>query len=121
MPDINKYIANPDSASPEVMDRKLDLSEWSREVAQQTASAEGITMTDPHWKAIAFLRQHFLDHGLAPSGRELAKALDAVFEDQGGSRYLYQLFPQGPVAQGSRIAGVPLPPYTENDSFGSVM
>lgn len=121
MPDINKFIMNPSSASPEVIDRKLDMPEWSREIAQKTAAAEGITMTDPHWKVVAVLRQHFLEHGPASSGRELAKALDVAFDDQGGSRYLYQLFPDGPVAQGSRIAGLPLPPYTEDDSFGSVM
>lgn len=121
MPDINKYITNPDSASPEKKDRKIDLSEWSRDAAEQSAAIEGITMSKAHWMVIEFLRKHYLEHGPASSGREIAKALDEAFAELGGSRYLYQLFPDGPVAQGCRIAGLLVPPHTEDESFGSTM
>jgi tRNA 2-thiouridine synthesizing protein E len=41
---------------------------------------------------------------------------------QGHSRaYLSELFPQGPVSQASRLAGLPPPPHTHDLSFGSVM
>ena len=44
--------------------------------------------------------------------------LDEHYAEQGGRKYLRRLFPQGPVAQGMRIAGLPVPPHTEDEGFG---
>lgn len=121
MPDINKMINDPSVADPALKDNKLDLEGWSREQGETAALAEGIAMTDAHWQVVEFLRDHYLRNGLAASGRELAEALDAAFESKGGGIYLHSLFPKGPVAQGCRIGGVPMPPYTEDEHFGSAM
>jgi TusE/DsrC/DsvC family sulfur relay protein len=121
MPDITKQIRNPETSSPETLDQKHDLAGWNRETGERVAAEEGVTMTDAHWEVVDFLRRHYLEHGPASSGRELAKALDEAFSGHGGSRYLHQLFIKGPVAQGSRIGGLPVPPYTEDESFGSAM
>jgi tRNA 2-thiouridine synthesizing protein E len=48
------------------------------------------------------------------------RELDQEFAAEGGRRYLYDLFPRGPILQASRIAGLPLPPGTLDRSFGSV-
>ncbi len=121
MPDINKQTRNPDVTSPETIDQQHDLAGWNREIGEQVAAEEGVTMTDAHWEVVDFLRKHYLEHGPASSGRELAEALDEAFAEQGGSRYLHELFVKGPVAQGSRIGGLSVPPYTEDESFGSAM
>lgn len=121
MPDIKKYIRNPDDATPEKKGRQLDLSDWSREQGEHLAAEEGIDMTQEHWKVVEFLRNHYAEHGPMSSGRKLAEALDEAFADSGGGARLHKLFPEGPVSQGCRIAGLPLPPGTENESFGSVM
>jgi sulfur relay (sulfurtransferase) DsrC/TusE family protein len=72
----------------------------------------------PTGRWINFLRDYYLENGLPESGREISDALDARFTGQGGRKYLRRLFPEGPVAQGMRIAGLPVPAYTEDESFG---
>jgi tRNA 2-thiouridine synthesizing protein E len=53
--------------------------------------------------------------------RELHDALDERFHASGGMKYLYRLFPRGPVAQGCRIAGLHSPANVVDRSFGSGM
>lgn len=119
MSDINKIIENPDMTGPLQADRMLDLKGWNEQQARHTARQLGIEVTDEHLKVINYLRDYYLQHGPTKSGRLLAEILDERFADHGGSKYLYRLFPNGPVAQGMRIAGLPLPPYTEDQGFGS--
>jgi tRNA 2-thiouridine synthesizing protein E len=121
MSDIRQVVTDPHASTPRKEDRMIELRGWDKEKASHAANQEGIEMDEKHWEVIAFLRNYYLDHGRANSGRELAEALDEAFAEQGGNRYLYGLFPEGPVAQGSRIAGTPIPPYTEDKSFGSAM
>ena len=46
--------------------------------------------------------------------------LNEVFAGHGGRKYLWRLFPGGPVTQGLRIAGLPLPPHSGDKGFGTV-
>jgi len=110
---------DPATSSSRIEDRWLDLQEWNRKKGELLAVKEGVRLTAMHWEVIDFLRGYYLRNGLAHSGREVAVALDLAFVSMGGSKYLHRLFPDGPVAQGSRIAGLPLPPHTEDPSFGS--
>ena len=121
MPDINKMINDTTVSDPERKDRKIDLEGWDRSEGEALAQVEGIRMTDAHWAVVEFLRDFYIQNGPSSSGRELATALEAAFESQGGGPYLHTLFPKGPVAQGCRIGGIPVPPYTESESFGSAM
>ena len=118
--DINKFIEGQTSSGSDPEGYLLDLPQWNDDVAERLATAEGITLTDGHWEVVRFLRERYRRVGPAKSGRVLAEELDRGFHDRGGSKYLYGLFPKGPVAQGSRIAGLPLPAYTTDPSFGSV-
>jgi tRNA 2-thiouridine synthesizing protein E len=120
MADINSYLARPSNDSPERMDRHTDLAHWNRYVSMQLADNEGIELSSEHWDVVVFLRQYYLDHGWPARTDELTRVLDAAFEEQGGSRYLYRLFPRGPLAQGTRIAGLPVPANATDASFGSV-
>ena len=93
---------------------------WDEQQAKSTAGELGINLTDDHWKVIEFLRVHYENNGQLHHARELTEALNERFEDEGGSRWLYQLFPNGPVNQGTRIAGVPAPADVTDPHFGSV-
>jgi len=118
--DINKAIAAGDpNVDPDILAREQEIAGWTREQAVEMAKADGIALGDDHWAVIELLRTTFLERGPASSARELASLLDGAFTKQGGSKYLYQLFPAGPVSQGSRLAGVPVPHDAQQPSFGS--
>lgn len=119
MSDINKFIRDNGPDATDLEGHRLDLEPWSETEALQRAAAEGIDMTPEHWEVVHFLRERYLQKGQADSGRELVYELEETFGREDGRRHLYSLFPHGPVAQGCRIAGLPLPPYTTDPSFGS--
>ncbi len=120
MSDITKSIRHPGITDPALQDRLDDISDWDQAKATCLAVAEGLELTVAHWDVIHFLRQHYLNHGPIASARKWTETLDEEFHAQGGRKYLYRLFPRGPVAQGCRLAGLPTPHDVEEPSFGSV-
>jgi tRNA 2-thiouridine synthesizing protein E len=119
MLDIGKYARDERLASRDPEGNMLDLEPWSPKKATQHAAKEGIALTEEHWAVIVSLRENFRKHGRSSSARELATQLEREFSNAGGRRHLYALFPGGPITQGCRIAGLPLPPYSTDPSFGS--
>jgi TusE/DsrC/DsvC family sulfur relay protein len=96
--------------------------DWTLRTAQTAAKEEGIALTDDHWNVVRALQEYFARHEVHERNmRELHDALDERFHASGGMKYLYQLFPGGPVAQGCRIAGLPVPAVAADRGFGSVM
>lgn len=118
MTDINPII---DRESSTVEGGFPDLGNWSEQIAQELAGEEGVALSKEHWDIIHFLRDHYQRCGPCPNGRAVLGLLEDNFSQQGGKRYLYHLFPRGPVVQSCKIAGLPLPPYSVDASFGSVM
>ena len=119
IPDIKKVIDNSNTANPQRAGREFDLQDWNEEQGQRNAEQEGIELTDAHWEVVHRLRDYYLDQGPSDNGREISDMLDSEFADQGGRKYLRRLFPKGPVAQGMRILGLPVPPHTEDAGFGT--
>lgn len=93
--------------------------DWSIQTAEAVASSDGITMTDDHWQLIAALQEYYkkVDH---PKLRQVKDALEEKFHAQGGLKYLHQIIPSGPVAEGCKLAGLDIPPGAVDKSFGSV-
>ncbi len=117
MLDITKALSN---LQHDPQGNMFGLEPWSPLVAQRLAKAEGLFLSDEHWEVIIYLRERYRKKGEARSAREVLKELEQKFGDGHGRRNLYELFPGGPVSQGSRLAGLPLPPYSSDPSFGSV-
>jgi len=94
---------------------------WHPQDAAAQAMEEGILMGKDHLETIRALQEFYDRHHDRPVNlRELHDALEERFHRQGGLRFLYELFPGGPVAQGCRLAGLKAPPGAKDTSYGSV-
>lgn len=120
MLDINKLVMAENMAPCDADAYLNDLDTWNEDMAREQASKEGIQLSEAHLDVICTLRDHFAECGPAPSARALLRALEDAYVDQGGRKYLYQLFPRGPITQGCRLAGLPTPAGNADPSFGSV-
>ena len=95
--------------------------EWSPSSAAQVARNEGLEIGEDHLEAVRALQEYWARHTEGPVNlRELHDALDEKFHGRGGMKYLYTLFPGGPVAQGCRLAGLKSPAGAIDRGFGSV-
>ncbi|KAA6187946.1 TusE/DsrC/DsvC family sulfur relay protein [Thiohalocapsa marina] len=92
---------------------------WTPQAATAAAAADGVELTPDHWDVIGALQGYFAEHS-QPNVRQLHDALDERFHAKGGLKYLYGIFPGGPVAQGCRLAGLRAPAGAVDKSFGSV-
>jgi tRNA 2-thiouridine synthesizing protein E len=91
--DEQGYLLEPDS---------------SDEVVRLIAAAENITLTDAHWKVVAYLRDEYREHGHTPNFRNMLKGVGGILPGC-DSKALYDLFPLGPAKQGAKVAGLPQP------------
>ena len=108
-----------DINSQQRSNREELLNEWNEEQANKIASELGIELTEAHLQVVHSLREHYREHGESESAQQLTDMLSNAFSSQGGKKYLHRLFPEGPVSQGMRIAGLPLPANTEDGGFGT--
>jgi len=93
----NSYTVDEDGflENPEV---------WNEQVAQDFASTEGVeSLTEAHWKVINYLRNYYLQYGIAPMIRKLCKETGFKLNE------IYALFPSGPAKGACKLAGLPKP------------
>jgi tRNA 2-thiouridine synthesizing protein E len=96
--------------------------DWSRAEAEAIAREEGLHLSEEHWQVICALQEFYARHEWPTINvRELHDALDEHFHPEGGMKYLYTLFPRGPVALGCRLAGLEPPAGAADRGFGSVL
>ena len=95
--------------------------DWDPEAALRIARQEQLELGPDHWEVLNALQEYFArQEGAAIRRRALHDALEEKFHHKGGLRYLYMLFPGGPVAQGCRLAGLEPPAGAFDPSYGSV-
>lgn len=95
---------------------------WSRDASLELAREAGLKLNDDHWDVLHALQEYCARHECSKfSVRELHDALDEKFHDKGGYRYLFGLFPGGPIAQGCTLAGLEPPAGAIDKGFGSVV
>ena len=77
---------------------------WNKNVAEDLAKTENASpMGNDHWKLVNYLRNYYLEFGIAPPIRMLTKETGLDL------KYIYQLFPSGPAKGACKIAGLPKP------------
>jgi len=87
-----------------------DIGLWSLQLALQIAQRENIRMSDDHWEVVNFIRNYYVEYEITPGMRVLVKALSKILgPGKANSKYLYELFPDGPIRQAAKIAGLPKP------------
>lgn len=87
-----------------------NISDWSEAIAEAMATADDIKLSEAHWDILRFLREYYHEYEIAPAVRVLTKAVGRrLGKDKGNSKYLYNLFPDGPGKQACRYAGLPKP------------
>jgi len=92
---------------------------WTPHQAEDVASTDGFSMTNDHWELVGALQEYYkkVEH---PKLRQVKDALEEKFHAQGGLKYLHQMIPSGPVAEGCKLAGLNVPAGAVDKSFGSV-
>jgi len=96
--------------------------DWTPSFARSLAAKEKLELTEAHWEVLRALQSYYAQHSeAAPHLAELKQALEKKFASQGGGKYLQELFPGGPVAQGCRLAGLKAPAGAVDKGFGSVV
>jgi tRNA 2-thiouridine synthesizing protein E len=77
---------------------------WDEKVALALASTESVeVLTDNHWKLVNYLRNYYLEFGIAPMIRKLCKETGFSLKE------VYELFPSGPAKGACKVAGLPKP------------
>ena len=82
----------------------LEPEKWNEDVAKALATTEGVNeLNDEHWKLVHYLRNYFVQFGVAPMIRKLCK------ETGYDLKKVYELFPSGPAKGACKVAGLAKP------------
>ena len=77
---------------------------WNERVATDFAETESISqLTDAHWKVINYIRNYYLQFGIAPMVRKVCKETGFTLKQ------IYDLFPSGPAKGACKPSGLPKP------------
>lgn len=85
--------------------------DWTEAVAAELAERDGVSLDEDHWWLIHWVRAYHLRYGNPPLMRTLVAELKAQGRSTEGSRYLYRLFPEGPVRLACKYGGLPKPDW----------
>jgi tRNA 2-thiouridine synthesizing protein E len=82
----------------------LEPDQWNKEVAAALATTEAVEeLTEEHWKVMNYLRDYYLEFGVAPMIRKLCKETGFPLKK------IYELFPSGPAKGACKLAGLAKP------------
>lgn len=83
------------------------------------ATERGMELTDEHMAVINFILDFYEHCDDCQNARMLADMVQEEFADKGGRKYLYQLFPDGPLNTIHDLAELPKLGNESDRSFGT--
>jgi len=124
MRDILSILHQNDSQT-DPDDRLAALSDWSEEIAETLAKDCGLELTSQHLDILKRLRSYYSTQSTWNNPREILKVMEhtciRVLGLENPRKELYFMFPHGPVREGCKLSGLPVPDNSSNPSVGSVM
>lgn len=88
----------------------VNPKDWSQDLAVELARQEQLELSEAHWEILEVVRDFFRIQRHSPRIRALVAIVrEKLGEKKGDTKYLYTLFPSGPSATSTRIAGLPKP------------
>ncbi|MFA6177422.1 MAG: TusE/DsrC/DsvC family sulfur relay protein [Candidatus Paceibacterota bacterium] len=88
----------------------LNLYDWTADLATLMAKQDNIDLTPDHWEIINFLREYYEVRKTVPLFSSIIRrTIKALGPEKGNTRYLYKLYPKGPVKQSCKYAGLQKP------------
>lgn len=89
----------------------VDAELWNEQIAIELAQTDDIELNEDHWLVIFAVRDIYQLTGETPPMRLLIKELNKRIDTEINSRFLYRLYPDGPVRLASKHAGLPKPKH----------
>ena len=102
------YVLNGEELEVDDEDFLLEAN-FSDEIVPIIAEAEGLSLTDEHWQVVNFMRRKYQEEGHTPNFRNMVTELKEEHEGVDWKKKLYELFPNQPNRQSSKVAGLPKP------------
>lgn len=91
-------------------DYLLDPTQWCEKLAEELAIVEQISLEEPHWTVVRFIREEYERNQVVPEARHVLAMLREKFgEEKSTRKALYALFPYGYGQQACKIAGMRKP------------
>ncbi len=86
---------------------------------EQRAEKMGLELTEQRMEAIEFVLDFYEHCEDCRNARQLMTVMDQEFADKGGKKYLYRLFPAGPLSQIHELADLPDLGNQTDNGFGT--
>ncbi len=98
----------------------LNPGQWSAEVAEEIARQEGYELKDDHIGLVDYFREYWDEKQIHPTMHILVKEIGGMvgssFHDhKAATRHLYAIFPNDPIAELCKLAGLPKPLPSERE------
>ena len=88
------------------------LSDWNEDIAVLLATRDKLSLTSEHWEIIKLMRAYYFEYNISPIKKLLKKEIIEKLpagDHKASDAYLDELFPNGVLVQGTKIAGLPMP------------
>jgi tRNA 2-thiouridine synthesizing protein E len=89
------------------------------DLISKNAAERSMTLTDAHMDVVNFVLDFYEHCDDCQNARALADMMQEEFLRQGGRKYLYQLFPDGPLSTIHDLADLPKLGNESDKSFGT--